>query len=117
VDITDSPQKEKLLASDPRVIVPTASKKMTPNYHRRLQNTPHRVITPTTPHHMTRSSAEPLNLSQDMLEETVKQDNHVFFLPIVPSNTQALLQPTKNEQIIIMPEMVNAVFSQTQSSC
>jgi hypothetical protein len=59
---------------------------------------------------MTRRSAGPLDLSQDMLEETVQQANHVFPLPMVPSNTPVILQPTKNEHIIIMPEMSNAVI-------
>jgi hypothetical protein len=83
---------------------------MTPNSHHRLQTTPRRFVTPTTPHHMNRRSAGPLNLSQDMLDDTVQQANHVFSLPIVPSNIPVIVQPTKNEQIIIMPEMANAVI-------
>jgi hypothetical protein len=54
-------------------------------------------------------SAGPLNLAQDMLEETVQQANHVFSLPMGPSNTPVTFQPTKNEQIIIMPEIANIV--------
>jgi hypothetical protein len=59
---------------------------------------------------MIRRSAGLLNLSQHMLEETVQQENHVFYLPIRPSDTPVVLKPTKNEQIIIMPEMANAVI-------
>jgi hypothetical protein len=59
---------------------------------------------------MTRRSARPLNLSQYMLEETVQQANHVFSLPMGPSNTPVIVQPTTSEQIIIMPEMANAVI-------
>jgi hypothetical protein len=110
MDITDSPKKEHLPASAPRVVVPTASNQMTPNSHRRLQTTPLRFVTPNTPHHMTRRSAGPLNLSQDMLNETLQQANNVFSLPLVPSNTPVIVQPMKNEHIIIMPEMVNAVI-------
>jgi hypothetical protein len=63
VDIPESPQREHHPVSAPRVIVPTASKQMTPYSHRRLQTTPCRFVTPTTPHHMTRRSAGPLSLS------------------------------------------------------
>jgi hypothetical protein len=38
-----------------------------------------------------------------MLDETLQQANHVFSLPIMPSNTPISAQPTKNKQIIIMP--------------
>jgi hypothetical protein len=59
---------------------------------------------------MNRRSAGPLKLSHDMLEETVQEENHILLLPIVSSNTPAILQPTENEQIIIMPEMTNEVI-------
>jgi hypothetical protein len=58
---------------------------------------------------MVRRSTGPHNLSQDMLEETVQQANHVFSLPVGPSVTPVLLTTT-NEQVIIMPEMANAVI-------
>jgi hypothetical protein len=61
---------------------------------------------------MTRRGAESLNLSQEMLDEMIQQANHVFSLPIMPSNTPIITQPTKNKQIIIMPEMANAVICQ-----
>jgi hypothetical protein len=91
VDINESPKKEHLPVSDLRVVVPTASNQMTQNSHRILQTTPRRFSTPTTPYHMTRRSAGPLNLSQDMLDETVKQVNHVFSLPLVLSNTSVIV--------------------------
>jgi hypothetical protein len=89
--------------------VPTSSNQMTPNSHRRLHTRPRRFVIPTTPYHMIRRSAGSLNLSQDMLEETVQQANHVF-LPMGPSNTPVIVHQTKSEQIIIMPEMANAVI-------
>jgi hypothetical protein len=55
---------------------------------------------------MVRRSAHQQNLSNDMLAETVQQANHVLSLPTVPSTRS----PTKDTQIIIMPEMVNAVI-------
>jgi hypothetical protein len=69
-----------------------------------------RYVTPTTPHDMTRRSAGTINFSQDMLEETVQQVHHIFYLSMGPSNTPAILQQTKSEQIIIMHEMANAVI-------
>jgi hypothetical protein len=56
---------------------------------------------------MARRIAAPEIFSQDMLEETVQQANHVFYLPIGPSGTPVLLAPT-NTPVIIMPEMSNA---------
>jgi hypothetical protein len=45
-----------------------------------------------------------------MLDETVQQANHVFSFLLVPSDTPAIVQPTKNKQMIIMPEMANALI-------
>jgi hypothetical protein len=45
-----------------------------------------------------------------MLEETVQQADHVFSLPIGPSARPVVLKTTKIEQVIIMPEMANAVI-------
>jgi hypothetical protein len=59
---------------------------------------------------MTRRSAEPLNLSQDMQDEMIEQANNFFSFPIIPWNTPLITQPTQNKQIIIMPEMANAVI-------
>jgi hypothetical protein len=44
-----------------------------------------------------------------MLEKTVQQANHTFSLPIRPSVTPVLLAAT-NKQVLIMPEMANAVI-------
>jgi hypothetical protein len=104
-----SPQGVQESASYPRLVAPTTPNRTTPNSHRRLQSSPHRFVTPTTPHHMVRRSAGPHNLSQDMLEETLQQENQVFYLPIGPSVTPVLLVPMK-KQVIIMPEMANAVI-------
>jgi hypothetical protein len=45
-----------------------------------------------------------------MLEETLQQENHEFYLQIRPFDTPVVLKPTKIEQIIIMPEMANTVI-------
>jgi hypothetical protein len=110
VDITESNQRVKQAASAPRVTVPAPPNQTTHNSHCRLQKMTRRFFTPTTPYRRVRRGAGPLNLSQDMLEETVKQANHVFYLPIRPSATPVVLKTTKIEQIIIMPEMTNAVI-------
>jgi hypothetical protein len=78
VEITESPHKEHKPALALRVVVPTASNQMKPNSHSRLKTTPHMCVTPITPHHMTRRSTGPLNLSHAMLYETVQQENRVF---------------------------------------
>jgi hypothetical protein len=86
------------------------SSHLTPNSHRR-QHTPHRrAATPPTPHVMERRSAgQKYNLSQDMMAETINQANHCFSLPAtpVPKNTEKV---NGNNQVIIMPEMANAVI-------
>jgi hypothetical protein len=45
-----------------------------------------------------------------MLDETVQHENHVFSFTLMPSNTPVIAQATKNKQMIIMPEMANAVI-------
>jgi hypothetical protein len=83
---------------------------LTPNSHRRTHTTPRRAVAPPTPHAMVRrSSLQQHNLLQDMIAETVHQVNHCFsFLtsPRAKTNEKAI----KNEQVIIMPEMANAVI-------
>jgi pyruvate-formate lyase-activating enzyme len=66
VECTVSPHTKLMNDSAPRVVEPTSSNQKNQNSHRRLQ---------TTPHHMTRRSAEPPNLSQDMLDETIQRAN------------------------------------------
>jgi hypothetical protein len=56
-----------------------------------------------------RSAVQQHNLSQDMMSETVHQANHCSSFPTTPrakTNEKAI----KNEQVIIMPEMSNAVI-------
>jgi hypothetical protein len=101
VDCAVSPYTKRMTTSAQRVIEPTSVNQKSQNSHRRLQTTSRRCVTPITPHHMNRRSAEPLNLSQDMLDEMIQQANHVFSLTIMPSNTPIIAQPTKNKQIII----------------
>jgi hypothetical protein len=88
----------------------TTSPHLTPNSHHR-QHTPHRhAITPPTPHGMVRHSAgQKYNLSQDMISETINQANHCFSISTdpEPNNTTKL---SGNNQVIILPEMENAVI-------
>jgi hypothetical protein len=67
-------------------------------------------VTPQTPHAMVRRSAtQRYNLSQDMMAESLSQANHCF--SISPNEQK---QKTKgsmtNDNIIIMPEMANAMI-------
>jgi hypothetical protein len=56
-----------------------------------------------------RSAGQKYNLSQDMMAETINQANHCFSLPTTPGpkNTERV---NGNNQVIIMPEMANAVI-------
>jgi hypothetical protein len=56
-----------------------------------------------------RSASQKYNLSQDMIAETINQANHCFSFPTSPS-TKTQKKVINNEQIIIMPEMANAVI-------
>jgi hypothetical protein len=114
-----APTRVQNTVSPPRVqntaiqqIVPqqTTSSHLTPNSHRR-QHTPHgRVVTPPTPHVMVRRSAsQKYNLSQDMIAETINQANHCFSIPTTPRN-KTKEKVNRNNQVIIMPEMANAVI-------
>jgi hypothetical protein len=90
---------------------PTISSHLTPDSHRR-QHTPHRraVTPPPPPHVMVRRSADQqYNLSQDMIAETINQPNHCFSISKnqEPKNTVKI---SGNKQIIILPEMANAVI-------
>jgi hypothetical protein len=88
----------------------TTSSHLTPNSHRR-QHTPHRrAVTPPTPHVMVRRSAgQKYNLSQDMIAETINQANHFFSISRTPRPKTAE-KVNGNDQVIIMPEMANAVI-------
>jgi hypothetical protein len=110
VQITVSPPRVQNTATPQRVVQQTTSSLLTPNSHRR-PHTPHRrAVTPPTPHAMVRRSAtQKYNLSQEMISETVHQDTHCFSFPTSPS-TKTQKKVINNEQIIIMPEMANAVI-------
>jgi hypothetical protein len=86
----DAPPRVQIAVSPPRVVNgttpsravhPTVITSTTPNSHRRLSTTPARAVTPNTPHAMIRRSAHQQNLTDDMLAETIQQENHVFFTP------------------------------------
>jgi hypothetical protein len=55
-----------------------------------------------------RSASQKYNLSQDMIAETIYETNHCFSFPTNPSNKIAE-KVIPNNQVIIMPEMANAV--------
>jgi hypothetical protein len=56
---------------------------------------------------MVRRSAGKQNLSQDMMAETINQANHCFS---ISTQTKYTHQPSTNTDIIILPEMANAVI-------
>jgi hypothetical protein len=55
------------------------------------------------------SAGQQHNLSQDMIAETISQENNCFSISTnqKPKNSTAL---TGNDQVVIMPEMANAVI-------
>jgi hypothetical protein len=80
-----------------------------PNSHRRL-NPSLRAVTPQTPHAMVRHSAtQQYNLSQDMMAESLSQANHCFSIS-PKEQKQKTNGSMPNDNIIIMPEMANAVI-------
>jgi hypothetical protein len=112
----NAPQRVHTTVSPPRVagtdqeqislqhISPSQS---TPNSHRKQQIPIRRIVTPQTPHVMVRRSARQQNLSQDMMAETINQANHCFSISYQTKYTQ---QQNTNTDIIISPEMANAVI-------
>jgi hypothetical protein len=56
-----------------------------------------------------RSAGQQYNLSQDMISETINQANHCFSIPINPAPKNKL-KVNGNNQIILLPEMANAVI-------
>jgi hypothetical protein len=88
----------------------TTSSHSTPNSHQRQQTHSRRAVTPPTPHVMVRRSAgQQHNLSQDMIAETIGQENHCFSI----SKNQEAQNSTNlsgNNKVIIFPEMANAVI-------
>jgi hypothetical protein len=110
VQITVSPMRVQNTETPQRMAQQTTSSLLTPNSHRR-PHTPHRrAVTPPTPHVMVRRSASHKYIfSQDMIADTSNQANHCFYFPTRPS-TKTEKKVIDNEQIIIMPEMANAVI-------
>jgi hypothetical protein len=110
VQIKVSPPRVQNAATPHRMAHQTTTAILTPNSHRRTHTTPRREVAPPTPHAMVRRRAvQQYNLSQDMISETVHQANHCFSFPMSPrsrTNEKAI----KNEQVIISPEMTNAVI-------
>jgi hypothetical protein len=109
VQITFSSMRVQKEATPPRVVVPTVTHGMVPDSHRRLQPTTCRAVTPSTPRPMVSRSAAQKKLSNDKLTEMAQQGNQVFSFPTGPAITTAK-SDTKNEPVIIMPEMTNAVI-------
>jgi hypothetical protein len=95
---------------------PTTSSHSTPNSHRR-QQTPARHAVAPTPHVMVRRSAgKQHNLSQDMIAETISQENHCFYISTNPKSKNST-DLSGNNKVIILPEMANAViFPETGKS-
>jgi hypothetical protein len=89
---------------------PTTSSYLMPNSHRRQHTPPIREITPPTPHVIVRrSSGQQYNLSQDMIAKTINQSNHCFSISTNPEPKNST-KPSSNNQVIILPEMANAVI-------
>jgi hypothetical protein len=85
----------------------TITSQSTPNSHRRQQRPHRRIVTPQIPHGMVRHSARQQNLSQDMMAENLAQANHCFS---ISANTKYTHPSNTETDIIILPEMVNAVI-------
>jgi hypothetical protein len=114
-----APQRVQTTVSPPRVAGtnaqqmsphPNTSSHSTPNSHRRQKTPARRAVTPHTPHVVVRRSArQQHNLYQDMMAETISQENHCFSISAQPK-TQNLKKPSGNKAVIILPEMANAVI-------
>jgi hypothetical protein len=112
----NAPQRVQTTVSTPSVasqdpgqtslqhIIPS---QLTPNSHRRQQTPRRRIVTPQTPHVMVRRSARQQNLSQDMMAEAIAQANHCFS---ISAQTKYTHPSSTNTDIIILPEMANAVI-------
>jgi hypothetical protein len=113
-----APQRVQTTVSPPRVagtdaeqisLRPNSSSQSTPDSHRRQKTPARRIVTPQTPHVMVRRSARQRNLSQDMMAETINQANHCFAISAQPK-TQYTKKPSDNTEVILLPEMANAVI-------
>jgi hypothetical protein len=112
-----APQRVQTTVSPPRVagtdadqisLGPNSSLQSTPNSHCRQKTPARRIVTPQTSHGMVRCSTRQHNLSQDMMAETIDQANHCFVNSAQPK-TQYTKEPSDNTEVIILPEMANAV--------
>jgi hypothetical protein len=107
VQTTVSPLRVAGTDTEQISLQPNSPSQSTPNSHRR-QNTPvRRIFTPQTPHVMVRRSARQQKLSQGMMAETINQAHHCFTILAQTKYTQ---QPSANTEVIILPEMANAVI-------
>jgi hypothetical protein len=110
VQTTVSPPRVANTTAQQLYLYPNTSSHSTPNSHRRQQTHARPAVTPPTPHIMVRRSAgQQHNLSQDMIAKKISQANHCFSI----SANQKLKNTKKlngNNQIIILPEMANAVI-------
>jgi hypothetical protein len=89
---------------------PNTSTHSTPNSHRRQKTLVRRAVKPQTPHVMVRRSAgQQHNLSQDMMAETISQADHCFSISAQPKTQNSKILST-NKEVIILPEMANAVI-------
>jgi hypothetical protein len=105
-----SPPRVQNTATQQRATKQTTSSHLTPNSHRRTHTHHRRAVTPPTPHVMVRRTASQKdNLSQDMIAETINQANHCFSFPMTPDN-KTKKKVTYNNQILLMPEIANAVI-------
>jgi hypothetical protein len=117
--LTYAPPRVQTAVSPPRVPNATSQQMSpqknitthaTPNSHRRQKTNTRRAFTPQTPHVMVRRSAEQqFNLSQDMMAETISQANHCFTISTHPKYQNPKIN-ISNKEVIILPEMANAVF-------
>jgi hypothetical protein len=107
VQTTVSPPRVAGTDTDQISLQPISLSQSTPNSHRSKKTPVRRIVTPQTPQVMVRRSARRQNLSQDMMAETINQANHCFAISAQTKYNQKL---SANTDIIILPEMANAVI-------
>jgi hypothetical protein len=116
VQTTVSPPRVAGTDAEPIYLQPISSSQSTPNSYRRQKTPARRIVTPQTPHVMVLHSARQQNVSQDMMAETINQANHCFAISAQPK-TQYSKKPSDNTEVILLPEMANAViFPETGKS-
>jgi hypothetical protein len=109
VHTTVSPPRVAGTDAEQISLQPNTSLQSTPNSHRRQKTPARRIVTPQTPYVMVRRSAKQHHLSQDMMAETINQAHHCFTISAQPK-TQYSKKPSDNTEIILLPEMANAVI-------